>query len=103
MSPMKAPARIAAVTVTTTLWVLATAAVAAADAPAGGEWPDVERTRGILDWLLYFGGASIGLFVVVGLFGLLTARNNYVPPPPGTDLEVRPTSEPVPHDEQRTV
>jgi hypothetical protein len=26
--------------------------------------------------------------VGITLFALLTARNNYVPPPPGTDVEV---------------
>ena len=29
----------------------------------------------------------VGLFVLVSLFGLMTARNNYVPPSPGTEIE----------------
>ena len=42
----------------------------------------------MLENLIFFGGSTLGLIAVISLFALLTARNNYVPPPPGTDVEV---------------
>lgn len=60
-----------------------------ADTPAGPDWP-VGEPRSTLDTLLLAGGGTIGLIVLVTLFGLLTSRNNYVPPPPSQDLAIRP-------------
>lgn len=65
------------------------ASVAFADAPVGDDWP-VEEGRSILGNLVLFGGGTLALFLVVALFGLLTARNNYVPPPPSKDLATTP-------------
>ena len=67
-----------------------------ADSPASEAWP-APPERSWLEWLLLFGGGTLGLFVLVSLFGLLTARNNYVPPPPSTDLEVAPGNEAARH------
>jgi hypothetical protein len=35
-----------------------------------------------LENIVFFGGSVIGLIVVVTLFALLTARNNFEPEPP---------------------
>ena len=96
MVAMKAPARILAVVVSTLVVLGTTSATAWADSPASEAWPAAPE-RSTLEWLLLFGGGTIGLFVVVSLFGLLTARNNYVPPPPSTDLEVAPGNEAAHH------
>ncbi len=66
-----------------TFWVATTAAIA--DTPLSDDWP-VAESRSDLDTLLFFGGGTIGLIVLIALFGLLTARTNYVPPPPSQDL-----------------
>lgn len=81
---MSTTSRFVAVLSVVAATVLATSSAALADAPT--TWED-NAGRSTLDNLLYFGGGTVGLFVVVALFGLLTARNNYVPPPPGTDVE----------------
>ncbi len=96
MTRMKAPARILAGIATTLVVLGTTTATAWADAPASEAWPDGQE-RSVLEWLLYFGGLTVALFVVIALFGLLTARNNYVPPEPGTDLERAPGSEAAHH------
>ncbi|MGQ2912933.1 MULTISPECIES: hypothetical protein [unclassified Aeromicrobium] len=93
---MKAPARILAVVVSTLVVLGTTSATAWADSPASEAWPAAPE-RSWLEWLLLFGGGTVGLFVVVSLFGLLTARNNYVPPAPSTDLEVAPGNEAAHH------
>jgi hypothetical protein len=93
---MKAPARILAVVVSTLVVLGTTAATAWADSPASEAWPSPPE-RSTLDTLLLFGGGTVGLFVVVSLFGLLTARNNYVPPPPSTDLEKAPGTDAAHH------
>ena len=90
---MKAPARILAVLTTTLVVVGTTSATAWADAPVGGAWPEADQ-RSNLELFLYLGAATGGLFVVITLFGLLTARNNYVPPAPGSaSLEQAPRRE----------
>lgn len=61
------------------------ATAAAADAPLSEDWP-VGDGRSTLDTLLLFVGGTAALFVLVALIGLLTARTNYVPPPPSQDL-----------------
>ncbi len=71
------------------VWLFATTTSALADSPASPDWP-APPERSVLDNVLLFGGSTIGLFVLIWLFGLLTARNNYVPPEPGTDVEVAP-------------
>jgi len=83
---MTTPARALAVVATFVITFAAGSAAAFADTPASPDWPAPEHTS-TLDTLLLFGGATVGLFVVISLFALLTARNNYVPPPPSTDVE----------------
>lgn len=78
------------------LGLLATAGAAAADTPAGGDWI-AGPERSTLELLLLFGGGTVGMFVVVALFGLLTARNNYEPPEPGTELVRTSDSAPAQH------
>ncbi len=77
-----------------TLLVGATAAFA--DAPVGDDWP-VTEGRSVLGNLVIFGGGTLVLFAVIALFGLLTARNNYVPPPPSKDLATTPGNAPAQH------
>ncbi|MRK03220.1 hypothetical protein GEV27_17025 [Aeromicrobium sp. S22] len=82
---MRTPARLLTVALSFAVLFVAGSAAAMADAPTGGAWPDGEK-KSTLDLLLVFGGGTLVLFVVVSLFGLLTARNNYVPPSPSTEL-----------------
>lgn len=82
---MKTPSRVALVLVSVAGFVFFGAGSALADAPT--TWVDPEPTSK-LDTLILFGGGTLGLFILVALFGLLTARNNYTPPPPSTDVEV---------------
>ena len=82
---MKASARIVAILTSAAVLVVGMAAPALADAPI--TWADAE-TRSTLENLIFFGGSTLGLIAVISLFALLTARNNYVPPPPGTEVEV---------------
>lgn len=96
MNPMKAPVRIVTLLVAATVWLFATVATAAADSPASSDWPAAPE-RSVLDTALLFGGSTVGLFVLVWLFGLLTARNNYVPPAPSTELETTSGNAPVHH------
>lgn len=87
---MTTPTRVLAVLLGTATYLAigATSALAVPDSPA---WPDPE-SRSTLDTVLLFGGGTVGLFIVISLFGLLTARNNFVPEPPSTDLEKAPSS-----------
>lgn len=82
---MKALARTVAILTSATVLLVATAGSALADSPS--TWVEGE-SRSKLENLILFGGSTVGLIVVISLFALLTARNNYVPPPPGTDVEV---------------
>jgi hypothetical protein len=41
-----------------------------------------------LENIVFFGGSVIGLIVVITLFALLTARNNFEPEPPEPSSEV---------------
>jgi hypothetical protein len=84
---MQTPSRVAFVLVAMAGVLFLGAGSALADTPA--TWADPEPTT-TLHNLLLFGGSTIALFVLISLFGLLTARNNYTPPPPSTDVEVHP-------------
>lgn len=82
---MKASARSVAILTSTAFLLFATAGSAVADSPS--TWVEGE-SRSPLENLIFFGGSTVALIVGISLFALLTARNNYVPPPPGTDVEV---------------
>ncbi len=82
---MKTPSRVAVVLVAVAGVVFFGAGSALADTPT--TWKDPKPTSD-LDTLILFGGSTIGLFILVSLLGLLTARKNYTPPPPSTDVEV---------------
>lgn len=77
-------------------WLVLSASSALADSPVGGDWPGAPE-RSYLEIGVLFVGSTVGLFVLISLFGLLTARNNYVPPQPGTDLETTSGNAPVQH------
>ena len=85
MLAMKASARVVAILTSSAVLLVAMAGWAVADSPS--TWVEGE-SRSFLENLIFFGGATVGLIVGISLFALLTARNNYVPPPPGTDVEV---------------
>ena len=85
---MKAPARAVAILTSAAVLLVGLSAPALADSPT--TWAEGE-SRSTLENLIFFGGSTVGLIVVISLFALLTARNNYVPPPPSTDVEVSET------------
>ena len=82
---MKASARVVAILTSAAVLLVGVAGSATADSPS--TWVEGE-SRSFLENLIFFGGSTVGLIVGITLFALLTARNNYVPPPPGTDVEV---------------
>jgi hypothetical protein len=59
--------------------VVGIASPAFADSPS--TW-NSGPSRSVLQNIVFFGGSVVGLFVVISLFALLTARNNFVPEPP---------------------
>lgn len=70
--------------------VLATV-VAGIASPASADSPSTWNSgpsRSVLENIVFFGGSVIGLIVIVTLFALLTARNNFVPEPPEPGSEV---------------
>lgn len=83
---MKTPARVLGLVVATVVLFIAGSGAAWADEPASAAWPEGPH-KSHLDLLILFGGGTLGLIVVLWIFGLLTARNNYVPPAPSADLE----------------
>jgi hypothetical protein len=85
MLAMKASARAVAILTSVAVLLVALSAPALADSPS--TWDEgVARSR--LENLIFFGGSTVGLMVVITLFALLTARRNYVPPAPSTEVEV---------------
>lgn len=83
---MQTPSRVAVVLVTFAGVLFFGAGSALADTPA--TWDDPEPTSR-LDNLILFGGSTLGLTLLITLFALVTARRNYTPPPPGTEIEKR--------------
>ena len=65
--------------------VVGIASPAIADSPS--TW-NAGPSRSILENIVFFGGSVIGLIVVITLFALLTARNNFEPEPPEPSSEV---------------
>lgn len=96
MDPMKTAARVLGLVLATVVTFIASSGAALADTPASDAWPKAEG-RSTLDTLILFGGATVGLFILIWLFGLLTARNNYVPPAPSTELETTSGNAPAHH------
>lgn len=85
---MHTPSRVALLVVGMLGALVLAAGSAAADAPV--TWADPEPMSK-LDALVLFGGSTLGLIVALTLLGLLTARNNYTPPAPSTDVEKVPS------------
>ncbi len=83
---MTTPTRVLGLLLATATFVALGAASTLADTPDSAAWPAAE-SRSVLDTLILFGGGTIGLFVVISLFGLLTARNNFTPVP-GAEVEL---------------
>ena len=83
---MTTPSRVLGLLVATATYITIGAASAVADEPNTAAWPKAEG-RSVLDTLVFFGGATLGLIAVISLFALLTARNNFTPAPPSTELE----------------
>lgn len=96
MGSMRTPARLLGPALAFVITFFAGSAAAFADQPTGGAWPD-GKERSDLWLLVLFGGGTVGLFIVISLFALLTARNNYVPPAPGKEIHVRTDNSPTPH------
>jgi len=82
---MTTPTRVFGLLLATATFVAIGAASAIADEPDSAAWPDGEG-RSVLDTLIFFGGGTVGLFVVISLLGLMTARTNFKPEP-GAELE----------------
>ena len=75
----------AAASLVLTSVVVGIASPAIADSPS--TW-NAGPSRSILENIVFFGGSVIGLIVVITLFALLTARNNFEPEPPEPSSEV---------------
>ena len=76
----------------TSLSVLFATVVVGMGAPAFADSPSTWNpgpSRTPLENLVFFGGAVVGLFVLITLFSLLISRNNFVPDPPepGSDVQ----------------
>ncbi|MFL6089236.1 MAG: hypothetical protein ACJ71Z_03755 [Aeromicrobium sp.] len=67
------------------LSVVVASVIVAAASPAFADSPSTWNSgpsRTVLQNIVFFGGSVGGLFVVISLFALLTARHNFVPEPP---------------------
>ena len=93
---MRTPARLLSAVFGTVVMFAIGSGAAFADEPASAAWPEGPE-KSHLDLLILFGGGTVGLFIVISLFGLLTARNNYVPPAPSTEVEKAGDHNPVHH------
>lgn len=88
METMNTSSRCTAFLVTILATVMFAAGPAAASTPATWEDPEPMST---LEALTLFGGSTLALIVVLTLVGLLTARHNYTPPPPGKEIHKVPS------------
>lgn len=93
---MTTPARVISLLFATVATFAASSAAAWADSPIGAEWPDAHG-RGTLGNLVFFGGFTVGLYIVIVLFGLLTARKNFTPAEPGKEIHVAGENSPAKH------
>jgi hypothetical protein len=96
MVPMRTPARLLGLALAFVVTFSAGSAAAFADQPTGPAWPEGPE-RSHLFLLVLFGGGTVGLFVIITLFALLTARNNYVPPAPGKEIHKAADTTPAHH------
>lgn len=81
---MNSVSRVVTVVSTALVLVLAGASASVADSPTTWEEGPATDTLYYLTLLL---AIPAGLFVLIALFGLLTARRNYVPPAASTEVE----------------
>jgi hypothetical protein len=68
-----------------TMSLLLVAVLTAGGSPAFADSPstwDSGPSRSAVENIVFFGGSVVGLFVLITLFALATARNNFVPAPP---------------------
>ncbi len=93
---MTTPARVFGLLLATVATFAIGASAAMADTPAGQAWPDAHG-RGALGELVFFGGFTAGLYILLVLLGLLTARNNFTPAAPGTEIHVASDKTPAKH------
>jgi len=93
---MTTPARVIGLLFATVATFAASSAAAWADSPVGPDWPDAHG-RSTLGNLVFFGGFTLGLYIVIVLFGLLTARKNFTPAPPGKEIHVAGEKTPAQH------
>lgn len=71
-------------------------AAAMADTPSGSAWP-TSHNRSTLGELVFFGGFTLGLYILIVLFGMLTARKNFTPAAPGKEIHVAGEKAPAEH------
>ncbi|MCW2751803.1 MAG: hypothetical protein JWR83_2913 [Aeromicrobium sp.] len=93
---MTTPARVISLVFATVATVAASSAAAWADSPVGPAWP-TPHNRSVLGELVFFGGFTIGLYILIVLFGLLTARKNFTPAAPGKEIHVASEKTPAQH------
>jgi hypothetical protein len=93
---MRTPARVFALLFATAAIFAVGAAAAVADDPSGPAWPKAEN-RSTLGELVFFGGITVGLYVLIVLLGLLTARKNFTPAAPGKEIHVASEKTPAKH------
>ncbi|MCW2800634.1 MAG: hypothetical protein JWQ70_2106 [Aeromicrobium sp.] len=93
---MTTPARVISLLFATVATVAAMSASAWADSPVGPQWPDAHG-RSTLGNLVFFGGFTVGLYILIVLFGLLTARKNFTPAEPGKEIHVAGEKSPAEH------
>jgi hypothetical protein len=93
---MTTPARVLGLLVATVATFAVGASAALADTPDSPTWPD-PHGRSALGNLVFFGGFTIGLYILIVLFGLLTARKNFTPAEPGKEIHVLGDKTPTKH------
>ena len=93
---MTTPARVISLVFATVATLAVSSAAAWADSPVGPAWPK-SHNRSTLGELVFFGGFTIGLYILIVLFGLLTARKNFTPAAPGKEIHVASEKTPAKH------
>lgn len=93
---MTTPARVLGLLLATVATFVVGASSALADTPNSAYWPD-PHGRSALGNLVFFGGFTVGLYVLIVLFGLLTARKNFTPAAPGKEIHVATKKTPEKH------